>query len=111
MSEGFLGGPRVIKLAWVVNLQKGGTLPFVLALMFAYQNFSAAAWVYLALHGSYGLIWLLKDAVCPDPQWEKRVTIGSALAAFALVLGPYCTRGSSPPACSRASGTRIIWAR
>ena len=33
LSEDFLGGPRVLKLNWVINFQKGGTLPFVLALM------------------------------------------------------------------------------
>lgn len=26
-----------------------------------YGNFSIAAWIYLALHGNYGMLWLLKD--------------------------------------------------
>ena len=26
LSDDFLGGPKVVKLAWVINLQKGGTL-------------------------------------------------------------------------------------
>jgi protein-S-isoprenylcysteine O-methyltransferase Ste14 len=89
LSEDFLGGPKAIKLAWSVNLQKGGTLPFVLALMFAFDNFTATAWTYAALHGSYGLLWLLKDAVFPDPSWEKKVTVGSALNSWLLVLGLY----------------------
>jgi protein-S-isoprenylcysteine O-methyltransferase Ste14 len=85
----FLGGPKVIKLAWVVNFQKGLTLPFVLGLMAYYGNFSPAAWVYLALHGSYGIVWLLKHYTMPDPNWERRVTVGGAVMSFALVLGPY----------------------
>ena len=89
MSQQFLGGPRVLKLAWVINFQKGGTLLFIGALMLWYQNFSAAAWVYLALHGSYGLCWVLKDSVFPDPAWQVRVTFGGAFMAFALVLGLY----------------------
>jgi protein-S-isoprenylcysteine O-methyltransferase Ste14 len=89
LSGDFLGGPRPLKLAWVVNFQKGGTAVFVLLLMWAYGNFGTAAWVYLALHGTYGLCWLLKDRVFPDPSWERRVTIGGALMAFLLVLGPY----------------------
>jgi protein-S-isoprenylcysteine O-methyltransferase Ste14 len=89
VSEDFLGGPRPLKMAWVVNLQKGGTLPFVLVLMFLWDNFSAAAWLYAAMHGSYGLIWLLKDRVLPDPAWEKRITLGGALVICLLVLGPY----------------------
>lgn len=89
LSEDLLGGPRPLKLSWVINAQKGGTLFFVLALMAAYDTWTPTAWVYLGLHGSYGLLWLLKDRVFPDPSWEKRVTLPSALAVWALVLGPY----------------------
>ena len=89
LSDDFLGGPRWVKMAWVINLQKGGTLPFVLALMAAYGDFSTTAWVYAGLHGSYGLIWLLKERVFPDPAWQRRITAGGALNAFLLVLGPY----------------------
>jgi len=89
LAEDFLGGPRPLKMAWVVNLQKGGTLPFVLALMAVTGDWSATAWVYAGLHGSYGLIWLLKDRVFPDAAWQKRITLGAALNIFVLVLGPY----------------------
>jgi protein-S-isoprenylcysteine O-methyltransferase Ste14 len=89
LTDDFLGGPKALKFAWVINLQKGGTLPFVLALMGWYDCWSATAWVYLGLHGSYGLIWLLKDRLFPDPGWEKRITFGGALNAWLFVLGPY----------------------
>ena len=89
LSQDFLGGPRVVKMATVINFQKGATLLWVLGLIWYYQNFSAAAWTYFALHGSYGIVWLLKDRVFPDPNWEKRVTIGGAFNMWALVLGPY----------------------
>ena len=89
MSEDFLGGPRVLKLNWVINFQKGGTLPFVLALMAWTDTWTVTAWTYLALHGSYGLIWLVKDAVMPDARWQTRITLGGAFMSFALVLGPY----------------------
>lgn len=89
LSEDFLGGPKIIKFAWVVNFQKGGTFLFVGLLMWYYQNFSTAAWIYLALHGTYGLCWLLKDLVFPDHNWEKMITFGGAFMAFAAVLGPY----------------------
>ena len=89
LSEDFLGGNKAIKLAWVINAQKGGTLPLVLALMALYDCFTKTAWTYAALHGSYGLIWLLKEIVHPDPGWQKRVTVGGAVNAFALVLVPY----------------------
>ena len=89
LSKDFLGGPRVLKAAWVINLQKGGTLPFVLLLMVLYDNYSPAAWVYLGLHGSYGLCWLLKHLAFPDPNWEQRVTFGGALNMWIFVLGLY----------------------
>ena len=89
LSEDFLGGQKAIKLAWVINAQKGGTLPVVLALMAIFDCFTTTAWTYAALHGSYGLIWLLKEVVHPDPGWQKRVTVGAALNAFFLVLVPY----------------------
>jgi len=89
LQADFLGGPRVLKLSWVINLQKGGTLPFVLLLMAVTGNTSTTAWIYAALHGSYGLCWLLKDRTFPDPGWEQRVTFGGALNAWLLVLGLY----------------------
>ncbi len=89
LSEDFLGGPRVLKMNWVINFQKGGTLPFVLGLMALTDTWTVTAWTYLALHGSYGLIWLLKDAVMPDGRWQTRITLGGAFMTFALVLGPY----------------------
>jgi protein-S-isoprenylcysteine O-methyltransferase Ste14 len=89
LSQDFLGGPKFLKLAWVINLHKGGTALFVAFLMILYRNNSTAAWVYLALHGTYGLCWLLKHANFPDAQWERRVTIGGAMLAVVFVLGPY----------------------
>ena len=38
---------------------------------------------------SYGLIWLAKHFVFPDPQWNRRVTLMGGVSSFALVLGPY----------------------
>jgi protein-S-isoprenylcysteine O-methyltransferase Ste14 len=89
LSQDFLGGPRPWKLAWVVNAQKAGTFVFLGALIAFYGNVSAAAWIYLALHGSYGLAWIIKDLAFPDPGWQARVTLGGGFNAFALVLGWY----------------------
>ena len=89
LSRDAFGGPRVLKLAWVINLQKGGTIPFIAVLMWWYGNTSTAAWVYLGLHGGYGLSWLVKDLAVPDRGWQQRVTFGGALLSFLLVLAPY----------------------
>lgn len=88
------GGPRPWKFSWVINFQKGGTFVFMALLMGYYADktpwaTSTAAWVYLALHGSYGLVWLIKDLSFPDPNWQKRITILGGINAFVGVLGQY----------------------
>lgn len=75
-------------LKYPINLHKGITGLFVLGLMVYAGNFSTAAWTYLALHGSYGLLWLFKDRVYPDKQWERQVSPAYGLLVF-LGLGLY----------------------
>lgn len=92
-----------MKIKHVVNLQKGLTFFFVLALMVAYQNFTIGPWIYLALHGTYGFLWLLKDRIYPDKQWEQEISIGTAIFAFGLIslywVAPFIliSSGSEPP--------------
>jgi protein-S-isoprenylcysteine O-methyltransferase Ste14 len=86
------GGPRPWKFSWIINFQKGGTFLFLGALMWLYSArtpaaTSTAAWIYLALHGTYGLAWLVKDFAFPDPGWQQRITIGGGLfALFGLAM-------------------------
>lgn len=89
LTDEFLGGPKVVTFASAINLQKGGTAIVVLALMAMYDVWTPTAWTYLGLHGSYGLIWLLKETIFPDPGWQKKITIGGAINAWLFVLGPY----------------------
>ena len=77
-----------MQLRHVINLHKGATPLVVAALMLAFANASLGAWVYLALHGSYGMLWLLKDRIFPDRQWQQPIDWPGAVAAF-LVLGLY----------------------
>ncbi|MFQ6539646.1 MULTISPECIES: methyltransferase family protein [Aphanothece] len=77
-----------MQLRHVINLHKGLT-PFVVAgLMVGYGNMTLGPWVYLALHGTYGLIWLLKDAIFPDRQWQQPIAWPVAVLGF-LMLGLY----------------------
>ena len=84
------GGPRTLKFAWVINAQKAGTFFFLGALIWYYSATTAAAtspaaWLYLALHGSYGLVWLTKDLAFPDGNWQHRITWGSVLATGSIL--------------------------
>lgn len=91
------GGPRPFKLAWIINLQKAGSFPFFAFLIWFHADTtpaatSTAAWLYLALHGSYGLVWLAKDLKFPDASWQGRATIASSVVG-ALGLAGYWLAG------------------
>ena len=50
----------------VINAHKILVTPIVLALMWYFHNWSGEAFVYLALHGTYSLLWLLKQIYFAD---------------------------------------------
>jgi steroid 5-alpha reductase family enzyme len=92
-----------MKAKHFINLHKALTFPFILTLMLIYQNFNFGAWVYLALHATYGLLWLLKDQIYPDKQWEQEISVGMGIFGFVLVslywVAPFIliSSGSQPP--------------
>ncbi len=47
------------------------------ALMIAYfdQWDNPTAWVYLAMHGSYGFLWVLKSRLFPDKTWDQETNL------------------------------------
>lgn len=89
ITDDFLGGPKALKFAWANNLQACATIPFVLMLMLIYDVWTPTAWTYLALHGSYGVVWMLKEYIFPDAGWQRRITLAGALNVWLTVLGLY----------------------
>lgn len=77
-----------MKLRHAINAHKGSTFFVVIFMMWYFNNYTLGPWIYLALHGSYGLLWLLKDRTYPDKQWEKVVSIPYGMVVF-LSLGLY----------------------
>lgn len=77
-----------MKLKYPINLHKGMTAIVVTMLMMIYDNYSNPAWIYLALHGSYGILWLLKDRIFPDKQWDEQVSVPYGILVF-VSLGLY----------------------
>ncbi len=71
-----------MKIKDIINLHKATTFIFILGLMLAYQNFTLGPWVYLALHGTYGFLWVLKDKLYPDKQWEQEIPWQTSLVTF-----------------------------
>ena len=82
-------GKPLIPWCFTLNLNKITLMLYLFGLMCYFDNFSLGAWVYLALHGNYGLIWVLKDRIFPDPGLSREQTIVSALAMFPCILIPY----------------------
>jgi Protein of unknown function (DUF1295) len=103
-------GPRLIPMNLNINLQKAMMTFYILGLMIHFNNFSTAMFHYLLLHGSYGVFWYLKDCIFPDPAFQGKVTIGSALIAWVSTLGPYMypaySLASSPKLCEEVSFER-----
>tara|TARA_B100000945_G_scaffold12691_2_gene9787 strand:- start:3159 stop:3776 length:618 start_codon:yes stop_codon:yes gene_type:complete len=77
-----------MKLNQIINLHKGLTPIVVLSLMTIYNNFTMPAWIYLSLHGTYGILWLLKEKIFPDPYFKDKIDIFTGIAGF-LFLGSY----------------------
>jgi protein-S-isoprenylcysteine O-methyltransferase Ste14 len=67
-----------------IDSHKGVTFLAVLLLMAVYDQWhNPTAWVYLALHGTYGLLWVLKSRFFPDRQWERPTGLGYGLVIWA----------------------------
>jgi protein-S-isoprenylcysteine O-methyltransferase Ste14 len=77
-----------MKIKYAINLHKGLTAIVAISLMAAYNNFTLAAFIYLALHGGYGILWLLKDQFYPDKQWEEDLPVATVIFTF-FALGLY----------------------
>jgi steroid 5-alpha reductase family enzyme len=71
-----------------LNLNKGITAFVMLAFIAAYNQWqNPTAWVYLALHGTYGFLWILKSCIYPDSAWEHKTSIWFGVVSwFALTL-------------------------
>ena len=77
-----------MKLNQIINLHKGLTPFVVLSLMAIYDNFSIPAWIYLSLHGTYGILWLLKEKLFPDPYFKDEMGFLTSITGF-IFLGSY----------------------
>ena len=50
---------------------------FALGAMWYYSCNTTAAWAYVGMHGTYGLLWFVKDTLYRDKVWETPATVGS----------------------------------
>jgi protein-S-isoprenylcysteine O-methyltransferase Ste14 len=84
--SGFWDGPKSplnlefrgtfpMKRRFLIDTHKAATGPVILILIAIYQQWdNPTAWIYLALHGTYGVLWVLKSRVFPDKSWETEAS-------------------------------------
>ena len=79
----------MLKTISYINAHKILVIPVVLALMWAYDNWSIAAFVYLGMHGTYSLLWLVKESTFPDRRFQEPQPIWIGILFIFLPLAGY----------------------
>lgn len=82
-------GKPLIKVSWAVNAQKIATGFIIFGMMHLTNNFSMAAWIYLALHGVYGYCWLIKDFGFRDPLFDYKMSILGVVNSYVFLMALY----------------------
>ncbi|WP_298545845.1 DUF1295 domain-containing protein [uncultured Aquimarina sp.] len=76
--------------ALYINIHKLLIIPLVLGLMFLYDNFSIEAYMYLALHGTYSILWFLKYYWFRDEGFKAQIPVLEGFfSVFVVMLGYY----------------------
>ena len=83
-----------LKQKYFIDIHKGIT---PLVIIFLVYNFDAwnniEAIIYLALHGSYGILWVTKSYLFPDRQWEQNTPLWYGLGIWFFLssywISPY----------------------
>lgn len=77
-----------MKQKYIIDTMKGITFPAIFLMMAVYDQWeNHTAWVYLGLHGTYGILWVMKSRIFPDKSWEKEVGLVWALLSIFGLLG------------------------
>jgi len=72
-----------MKLKTFIDTNKGITFLVILAMMaYFHQWDNTTAWVYLALHGTYGFLWVLKSRLFPDASWERKIPLWFGIVSW-----------------------------
>ena len=66
----------MLKQKHFIDTHKGMTPIFIIFLISIYSQWTNLdAVIYLALHGTYGILWITKSFIYPDKQWENKTSI------------------------------------
>lgn len=78
-----------MKISTYINLHKVLVIPIVLGMMWFYDNWSVEALIYLSIHGTYSLLWLVKHVIYPDRRFNEQQPIWIGLLFIFLPLASY----------------------
>jgi FtsH-binding integral membrane protein len=73
-----------------INLHKALVIPVTVAAMITFANYGTVMWLYLAMHGTYSILWLIKGCTYPDRRFAERVPIWIGVVFVFLPLAGYC---------------------
>ena len=73
-----------MKQKFFIDTHKGITFLAILGMIAWFNQWNnPTAWIYLALHGTYGFLWVLKSRIFPDKQWEEKKSLWYGLYIWA----------------------------
>ena len=77
-----------IKQKYPIDFAKSITWLVVIGLIYYFNQFNnLTAWIYFCLHGSYGIMWVMKSNIFADKTWEKKAGIPyTILIIFGLMI-------------------------
>ncbi len=83
-----------MKMKYFIDGHKGVTGLVMIILMLVYRRWeSHTAWLYIAMHGTYGVLWVWKSRVFPDKRWEEKTSWWFALFGILGGLSLYWIAG------------------
>jgi len=78
-----------MKTSTFINMHKVLVTPIVLGLMWYFDNWSVEAFVYLAVHGTYTVLWLIKHVLFGDRRFEEKQPLWIGIFFIFLPLAGY----------------------
>ena len=78
-----------MKVISFINAHKILVPPIVLEMMWYFANWSTEAFVYLSLHGTYSVLWLIKEVLYPDRRFQEKQPMWIGMLFIFLPLAAY----------------------
>lgn len=108
------GKPLLIPLDILINFQKGATIFLCLFLQWYFNAYRPAHWLYTALHGGYGILWIIKSYIAPDKRFKVNISIISAGIVASVLIAywsiAWLTFSDSYLPAEEGDLERCIWA-